>query len=90
MNRMLFSAVLAVGILGAVTSSSLMAKDAVATTRPTTKHAAKWVCPMGDGGTSNEPGKCPKCGMKLEKEKAVKHEGNGDKKPATTDHKTKY
>ncbi|HEX8659990.1 MAG TPA: heavy metal-binding domain-containing protein [Hymenobacter sp.] len=24
-------------------------------------------CPMGDGGQSNAPGKCPKCGMDLEK-----------------------
>ena len=87
MNRMLFSAILAAGILGTVTSSSLMAKDATATTQPTTKHAGKWVCPMGDGGTATQPGKCPKCGMKMQKEKAAKHEG--DKKPAMSeeDHK---
>lgn len=32
------------------------------------KKAAKeiWVCPM-DGYTSNKPGKCPQCGMDLEK-----------------------
>ena len=29
--------------------------------------AAMYVCPMGDGGQSNAPGKCPKCGMDLEK-----------------------
>ena len=29
--------------------------------------AAVYECPMGDGGRSNAPGKCPKCGMDLEK-----------------------
>jgi uncharacterized protein (DUF305 family) len=29
--------------------------------------AAVYECPMGDGGKSNAPGKCPKCGMDLEK-----------------------
>ncbi|PJJ59509.1 DUF305 domain-containing protein [Hymenobacter chitinivorans] len=29
--------------------------------------AALYECPMGDGGRSNAPGKCPKCGMDLEK-----------------------
>ncbi|GAA4054994.1 DUF305 domain-containing protein [Hymenobacter glaciei] len=29
--------------------------------------AATYECPMGDGGKSNAPGKCPKCGMDLEK-----------------------
>ncbi|UOQ69964.1 DUF305 domain-containing protein [Hymenobacter cellulosilyticus] len=29
--------------------------------------AATYECPMGDGGRSNAPGKCPKCGMDLEK-----------------------
>jgi hypothetical protein len=24
-----------------------------------------WVCPMHDGGESDHPGKCPKCGMDL-------------------------
>lgn len=28
---------------------------------------AVYECPMGDGGRSNAPGKCPKCGMDLEK-----------------------
>jgi hypothetical protein len=28
---------------------------------------ATYECPMGDGGQSNAPGKCPKCGMDLEK-----------------------
>jgi uncharacterized protein (DUF305 family) len=28
---------------------------------------AAYVCPMNDGGQSNAPGKCPKCGMDLEK-----------------------
>jgi hypothetical protein len=26
-----------------------------------------YVCPMNDGGQSDAPGKCPKCGMALEK-----------------------
>ena len=29
--------------------------------------AAAYVCPMNDGGQSAAPGKCPKCGMDLEK-----------------------
>ncbi|MDF7814864.1 DUF305 domain-containing protein [Hymenobacter sp. YC55] len=29
--------------------------------------AAVYECPMGDGGQSNAPGQCPKCGMNLEK-----------------------
>jgi uncharacterized protein (DUF305 family) len=29
--------------------------------------AGIYECPMGDGGKSNAPGKCPKCGMDLEK-----------------------
>ena len=29
--------------------------------------AAVYVCPMNDGGQSDAPGKCPKCGMDLEK-----------------------
>ncbi|GAB3637808.1 hypothetical protein GCM10027422_33980 [Hymenobacter arcticus] len=29
--------------------------------------AAAYVCPMNDGGQSNAPGKCPKCGMELKK-----------------------
>ena len=29
--------------------------------------AATYECPMGDGGKSTGPGKCPKCGMDLEK-----------------------
>jgi hypothetical protein len=29
--------------------------------------AAVYECPMGDGGQSSAPGKCPKCGMDLEK-----------------------
>jgi uncharacterized protein (DUF305 family) len=29
--------------------------------------AAVYTCPMNDGGQSNAPGKCPKCGMALEK-----------------------
>ena len=74
MNRMFLAALLAVGITGGLTSSSLMAKDVSATTRPTTRHAEKWVCPMGDGGVSTQPGKCPKCGMKLEKAKSAKHD----------------
>jgi hypothetical protein len=28
----------------------------------------RWVCPMNDGGESDKPGRCPKCGMDLVKE----------------------
>jgi uncharacterized protein (DUF305 family) len=34
---------------------------------PASGSAATYECPMGDGGQSNAPGKCPKCGMDLEK-----------------------
>jgi|GEM_PF-1071120 len=30
--------------------------------------AAAYVCPMNDGGQATAPGKCPKCGMDLEKQ----------------------
>lgn len=33
----------------------------------TSGSAAVYECPMGDGGKSNAPGKCPQCGMNLEK-----------------------
>ena len=32
-------------------------------------HAAAYACPMHPEVTSNEPGTCPKCGMKLEARK---------------------
>ncbi len=32
-----------------------------------TKGAAGYECPMGDGGKGNAPGKCPKCGMEMER-----------------------
>ena len=36
----------------------------------TASHAAKYVCPMHPEVTSDKPGKCPKCGMDLERTKA--------------------
>jgi uncharacterized protein (DUF305 family) len=33
----------------------------------TSSAAAGYECPMGDGGKSDKPGSCPKCGMDLEK-----------------------
>lgn len=39
-----------------------------ATTQPSAK-AAKYVCPMNDGGESNHAGKCPNCGMDLVEKK---------------------
>ena len=37
---------------------------AAATTQPTTQ-ATSYVCPMDKDVTSDKPGKCSKCGMKL-------------------------
>lgn len=91
MNRMFLAALLAVGISG-VTSSSLLARDVATTeptTQPTSKHAEKWVCPMGcEGSASTQPGKCPKCGMKLQKEdKIEKHQAKADKAEAKAEKK---
>ncbi len=36
--------------------------------------AAVYSCPMHPEVTSNEPGKCPKCGMNLEEVAATDHE----------------
>jgi len=45
------------------------APAAAATTPPTTKPAAVYICPMDAGVTSDKPAKCPKCGMDLELKK---------------------
>jgi hypothetical protein len=42
---------------------------AVAKAPAPAKHS-HWVCPMHDGGESDKPGKCPKCGMDLIEEKS--------------------
>lgn len=39
-----------------------------ATTQPSTP-APRYICPMDKDVTSDKPGKCPKCGMKLVPEK---------------------
>ena len=45
-------------------------EKAPAATQPA--DAKKYVCPMGCAGSeSDKPGKCPKCGMKLEEKKAT-------------------
>jgi Cu+-exporting ATPase len=43
-------------------------KKAKAAAKPAAK--ARYVCPMHDGGESDHPGHCPKCGMDLVEEKA--------------------
>jgi hypothetical protein len=45
--------------------------EAAATSQPTA--AAGYACPMHPEVTSNEPGKCPKCGMKLVKNEIGGH-----------------
>jgi hypothetical protein len=40
--------------------------------QPTSKVVTKYVCTM-DGSTSDEPGKCPKCGMEMTPKEEHKH-----------------
>jgi hypothetical protein len=55
-----------------VTTATARAKPAQKAKAP--KFAAKsakhkhWVCPMHDGGESDHPGPCPKCGMPMVEE----------------------
>lgn len=49
---------------GCGTGGCGMGAPAGATTQPTTQ-ASSYVCPMDKDVTSDKPGKCPKCGMKL-------------------------
>lgn len=45
----------------------------------TTRGKKKYTCPMHPEVQSDEPGNCPKCGMKLvEKEKKSKHQTKND------------
>ena len=39
----------------------------VASSQPTTQKSAAYSCPMHPEVTSDQPGKCPKCGMNLVK-----------------------
>jgi transcriptional regulator GlxA family with amidase domain len=41
------------------------ATGAVVAAAASSRAAAAWVCPMNDGGTSDQPGTCPRCGMAL-------------------------
>ena len=65
---------------------------AEATTQPTTQQAdGKWVCPMKcEGSTSDKPGNCPVCGMKLQKEKAADKHGAAEAKPDKAHHNEKH
>ena len=47
-----------------ISSSSLFAQEK-AGKKDTTQHEVMYVCPMHADVISNEPGKCPKCGMDL-------------------------
>jgi|SRR5436190_15711473 len=48
-----------------LTSSSFLFAQEKAGKKDTTQHEVMYVCPMHADVTSNEPGKCPKCGMDL-------------------------
>jgi predicted ATP-dependent serine protease len=37
-----------------------------------------WVCPMHDGGMSDKPGRCPKCGMDMVEEEVKDADGSKD------------
>lgn len=52
----------------------------LATTQPATQPAKVYVCPMHPEVTSDKPGKCPKCGMKLQL-KEDKEQPKQDQKP---------
>lgn len=50
-----------------------------ATTQPAAD-GKKYICPMKcEGGSSDKPGKCPKCGMKLVEQKAAAAKPGHDK-----------
>lgn len=60
------------GMAMPATSTAKPSAKAVKSAKPKAKKiAAKpgkhkhWVCPMHDGGESDHPGKCPKCGMDM-------------------------
>lgn len=46
--------------------SDASAADSTAAVRDTSGHKTVYACPMDPEVTSDQPGKCPKCGMDLE------------------------
>ena len=50
---------------GGADECPMAVKAASATTQPATQPAAAYTCPMHSDVTSDQPGKCPKCGMTL-------------------------
>ncbi len=78
MKRVLLMMVLIAGVSGGI-GGMLLAGEA--TNPPTTRPAEKnWVCPMNcPNSASDKPGKCPVCGMKLERAKKGDKDKSGDK-----------
>jgi len=68
LGGVLVAAVIAAGVVARGRRTAPAPAEAAQPAAKAPAASARWVCPMGEY-TGDKPGKCPKCGMTLERKK---------------------